>query len=83
MHSKKLLNIAQDLYFTPEKIEEVLDILRDYLKVNKSVTVIQFKELLNISRKYAIDLLEYFDRQRFTVREENHRLPGTILFPID
>ena len=83
VYSKKLLNIAQDLYFTPEKIEEVLDILRDYLKVNKSVTVIQFKELLNISRKYAIDLLEYFDRQRFTIREGNYRIPGTILFPID
>ena len=83
VHSKKLLNVAQDLYFTPEKMEEILVILRDYLHVNKSITVIQFKELLNISRKYAIDLLEYFDRQRFTIREGNYRIPGTILFPID
>jgi len=79
VHSKRLLNVTEDLYYTPAKMEEILVVLQGYLKLNKSITVIQFKELLNISRKYAIDLLEYFDRQRFTVREGNHRLPGTIL----
>ncbi len=79
VREKRLLNVAQDLFYTPEKMEEILVVLRNYLQDNQSITVIQFKDLLNISRKYAIDLLEYFDRQRYTIRVENHRLPGTIL----
>ena len=79
VHTKRLLNVAQDLYYTPEKIEEILVILKNYLLANQNITIIQFKELLNISRKHAIDLLEYFDRQRYTVREDNHRFLGTTL----
>ena len=79
IYTKRLLNVANDLYYTPEKIEEILDNLSYYFHNNKNISVIQFKELLNISRKYAIDLLEYFDGKRLTIREENQRIPGTIL----
>ena len=37
------------------------------------------KELLKISRKHAVDLLEYFDKKHLTIRKDNHRLPGKIL----
>ena len=77
--SKRLVRVADDLYYAPEKTTEILAGLRKYLQDNSNITVIQFKELLNISRKHAIDLLEYFDSQHLTIREENHRIPGTIL----
>ncbi|MDP6655196.1 MAG: selenocysteine-specific translation elongation factor [SAR324 cluster bacterium] len=79
VHSKRLVRVADDLYYAPEQIKEILICLRKYLQDNQSITVIQFKELLNISRKHAIDLLEYFDSQRLTIREDNHRVPGSIL----
>ncbi|MEC7887808.1 MAG: selenocysteine-specific translation elongation factor [SAR324 cluster bacterium] len=79
VHSKRLVRVADDLYYAPEQIKEILISLRKYLQDNQSITVIQFKELLNISRKHAIDLLEYFDSQRLTIREDNHRVPGSIL----
>ena len=77
--SKRLVRVAEDLYYAPEQTAEILASLRNYLHDNPNITVIQFKELLNISRKHAIDLLEYFDSQHFTIREDNHRVPGTIL----
>jgi len=79
VHSKRLVRVADDLYYAPEQTKEILISLRKYLQDNQSITVIQFKELLNISRKHAIDLLEYFDSQHLTIREDNHRVPGSIL----
>ena len=79
VHSKRLVRVTEDLYYAPEQTTEILTSLRKYLQDNQSITVIQFKELLNISRKHAIDLLEYFDSQHLTIREDNHRVPGSIL----
>ena len=79
VHSKRLVRVADDLYYAPEQTKEILISLRKYLQDNQSITVIQFKELLNISRKHAIDLLEYFDSQHLTIRKDNHRVPGSIL----
>ncbi len=78
-HSKRLVRISEDLHYNPEQIEKILNILRRFFKKNPDINVIQFKELLNVSRKYAIDLLEYFDSQRFTIRKDNFRVPGKIL----
>lgn len=77
-HSKKLVRISEDLHYNPEQIEKILVILRGFFEKNPDINVIQFKELMNVSRKYAIDLLEYFDSQRFTIRKDNIRVPGKI-----
>jgi len=77
-HSKKLVRISEDLHYNPEQIEKILVILRGFFEKNPDINVIQFKELMNFSRKYAIDLLEYFDSQRFTIRKDNIRVPGKI-----
>ena len=79
VYSKQLVRVADDLHYDPEQIETILKGLRIYLDENQNITVIQFKELLNISRKHAIDLLEYFDSQRLTIREGNHRIPAKII----
>ena len=81
VHSKLLVRVAKDLYYSPVQAKEILSRLRKFLQDNKRITVIQFKELLNISRKHAIDLLEYFDSQHLTIREDNHRVPGSIFSP--
>ena len=77
-HSKKLVRISEDLHYNPEQIEKIMAVLRGFFEKNPDINVIQFKELMNVSRKYAIDLLEYFDSQRFTIRKDNIRVPGKI-----
>ena len=39
-----------------------------------AIDVAAFKELAGVSRKYAIPLLEYLDRQRVTRREGDRRI---------
>ena len=77
-HSNRLVRISEDLHYNPDQIEKILAILREFFEKNSDINVIQFKELMNVSRKYAIDLLEYFDSQRFTIRKDNIRVPGKI-----
>jgi selenocysteine-specific elongation factor len=49
--------------------------LRETLAARKQTyfTVTDFKAWTGISRKYAIPLLEYFDRERVTRREGDRR----------
>jgi selenocysteine-specific elongation factor len=48
--------------------------LRAYLEQQGELTAGEFRDLLQISRKYAIPLLEYFDNQRITVRMGDKRV---------
>jgi 2',3'-cyclic-nucleotide 2'-phosphodiesterase (5'-nucleotidase family) len=48
--------------------------LRSHLEQQGELTAGEFRDLLQISRKYAIPLLEYFDNQRITVRMGDKRV---------
>ena len=60
--------MKEDLYFHQAAIEALKAALIDFLKQNREITVNQFKDLTQTSRKFSIPLLEYFDSTRTTVR---------------
>lgn len=75
LREKSLVRVAQELIFHREALAQ----LRTKLGVHKKVkgdrlTVPDFKELAGISRKYAIPLLEYLDRERVTRRAGDERV---------
>lgn len=63
-----LAKVKEDLYFHAEALAGLKAALVDFLKKNKEISVMQFKELTQTSRKFTIPLLEYFDTNRVTVR---------------
>ena len=78
-HQNRLVQVSEDLYYTPGQIENAITQLREHFKNSPVISVIDFKELLDISRKHAVDLLEYFDTQHLTIRQENQRFPARIV----
>jgi selenocysteine-specific elongation factor len=64
----RLIRVKDDLYFHQAAIEALKAALIDFLKQNREITVNQFKDLTQTSRKFTIPLLEYFDSTRTTVR---------------
>ena len=69
-----LLKVAEELYFHRDAIEELEGRLVDFLKENGEITTPQFKDLTGASRKYAIPLIEYYDRNQVTVRVGDSRV---------
>jgi selenocysteine-specific elongation factor len=64
----RLIKVKEDLYFHQAAMEALKAALIDFLKQNREITVNQFKDLTQTSRKFSIPLLEYFDSIRTTVR---------------
>ena len=64
----RLVKVKEDLYFHQEAVAQLKAQLVEFLKQHKEITVLQFKDLTQTSRKFSIPLLEYFDVNRVTVR---------------
>lgn len=67
----KLVKVGQDLIFHKQALGKTVSLLQQHR--GKSFSVPEFKEWTGVSRKYAIPLLEFFDRQRVTRREGDLR----------
>ena len=74
LRDRVLVKVSDDLVFH----RDALDGLRKLVVAQKAKTpklnVIAFKDLTGVSRKYAIPLLEYLDRERVTRRVGDERL---------
>ncbi len=70
--AKTLIRLSSDLIFHAETIRHVKESLQK--QKGRRFSVPEFKEWTNVSRKFAIPLLEYFDRQHVTRREGDSRL---------
>jgi selenocysteine-specific elongation factor len=72
IREKRLVRVSEDLVFHSTAIDK----LRSLLAAHKSTrfNVGTFKDWTGISRKYAIPLLEFLDRERVTRREGDERL---------
>ena len=64
----KLAKVKEDLYFHTEALATLKAKLVDFLKKNGEISVVQFKDMTQTSRKFTIPLMEYFDTNRVTVR---------------
>jgi len=70
----RIVRIKEDLYFSTEFVNETKKKLAEFIQREGSITPSRFGEITGSSRKYNIPLLEYFDRQRFTIRVGDHRV---------
>ncbi|HKN84682.1 MAG TPA: SelB C-terminal domain-containing protein, partial [Pyrinomonadaceae bacterium] len=74
---QKLLRIQGDMFMHARVIEDLKVRLLNYASQHEPerlIDVAAFKDLAGVSRKYAIPLLEYFDREQITRRAGDKRL---------
>jgi selenocysteine-specific elongation factor len=75
LREKILMRISPELVFHRDALAQLKDQLAAYKKAKGDrITVPIFKELTGITRKYAIPLLEYLDRERLTRRAGDERV---------
>ena len=70
---KLIIRLDKSMLFLNSNIELIKEKLSNFFKDNNSLSVPQFKEIFKISRKYAIPILEYLDKIKFTQRNGNIR----------
>ena len=72
-----LVRVQGEMFFHVHAIEHLKALLREFASAHEPDRLIDvpgFKDLAGVSRKYAIPLLEYFDRERITVRAGDKRV---------
>jgi len=69
----KILRLDSKLLFTKANFLKLKTKVRIHFENNLDMTVSEFKELANTTRKYAVPLLEYFDKLKITYRDGNKR----------
>jgi len=68
LRDRILIKVSGELVFHRSALEELRQRLTAYKAKSSKMDVTQFKDLAGVSRKYAIPLLEYLDRERVTRR---------------
>lgn len=71
--SGELIKINEDVIMRKEDYQLALSRLKEYIKDNGQISVGEYRDLLNTNRKVAIALLEYFDQQKITKRNNDKR----------
>jgi selenocysteine-specific elongation factor len=68
LRDKALIRVSDELVFHRSALDELRRHVAAYRVKSLKIDVAQFKELTGVTRKYAIPLLEYLDRERVTKR---------------
>ena len=74
LREKVLIKVSDDLVFHQTALAELRKRLAVQKLLSPRLDVARFKDLTGVSRKYAIPLLEYLDRERVTRRVGNERV---------
>ena len=74
--SGRAVKVTSELLYPRALWDEVERRVRAHLGKHPALSMAEFKDLLQISRKYAVPILEHLDRTGLTRREGDLRVPG-------
>jgi len=68
-----LVKISEQIYLHNVHLLGALDVIENIQKENEMISLGEFRDKLGTSRKYALPILEYFDKQHVTNRDGDIR----------
>jgi len=74
LRDRVLVKLADDLVFHRDSLDQIRRRVQEYKQTSPKIDVARFKDLAGVTRKYAIPLLEYLDRERVTRRVGDERI---------
>ena len=74
LREKVLVKLTDDLILHPSALQRLRALVAERKKQSNQIDVAVFKEITGLTRKYAIPLLEYLDRERVTRRQGDTRI---------
>lgn len=70
---KVLVKINEDFYFSAGAVDQLKQKITSFLQENEEMGPVEFKELTGLSRKFAIPLMEFMDKEKLTIRVGDRR----------
>jgi selenocysteine-specific elongation factor len=71
-----LVKLEERVFMHRDAIAAARQVALRLFKARPGFTTMDFRDALGVSRKYAVPLLDYLDKTRFTVRNGHDRTPG-------
>ena len=69
-----LVRLTEEMYFSKDALDKAEQIIFQWFEQNAEISLAEFRDLLQSSRKYALVLMEYFDSQKLTQRQGEIRV---------
>lgn len=63
-----LVRISDSMYLTSSAYHKMIEALKNFFSKKPEMTVAEFRDILNTTRKYALPILEYLDSNKITLR---------------
>ena len=75
----QLVMLSPQIVVYKDVYDALLRALKDWFAGHETITLAEYRDVMNTSRKYALAALEYFDRNHMTKKEGDFRKPGAEL----
>ncbi len=69
-----LIRIEGELYFHHKVLDEITQLIVDYLHQHQEISIGDVKALLQTSRKFTVPIMSYLDTQNITIRQGDLRI---------
>ena len=75
----EIVKVSESLFYHPEPYGKLRESLIGFLEAHGEISIQQYRELANLSRKFLVPLAEHFDNVRLTIRvgDKRHLLGGS------
>ncbi len=72
----QLVMLSPQIVVYKDVYAALLGTLKEWFETHETVTLAEYRDKMNTSRKYALAALEYFDRNHITKKDGDFRKPG-------
>ncbi len=72
----RITKVTSGMVFHPRVLDEIRAKVAGYFGTHERLGVAEFKDLVGVTRKHAIPILEFLDREGLTMRSGDFRLKG-------
>ena len=77
VYEGRVVRVKGDMYVCGTHMDDLKRLVKEHLTQKKEMSPADFKEILGLSRKYMIPLLEYLDEIKLTIRTGDKRVLRT------
>ncbi len=77
---RKIVDLGSNFYIHKDHLIVLLKFLKEYFTTSVELSISDFKKISGLTRKTAIPVLEFLDKNKYTIRNNNVRIIGQNLY---